>query len=219
MSYARKLPNLPNIRLSVLEDISPPPDGGFLRLHRNRVVASYPNGETSPGFAYDWVKRPALDAAVMAAHFVREGERHVYLRSAVRPPIALQTSLSEAPGLWELPAGLIEPREQRPGGPRLTAQRELLEELGFDVALEELRALGPATYPCPGMIAERHYAFEVEVDPTLRRDPTCDGSPLEAGGVVITLPLRSALDACVRGELPDSKTELFLRRLADRFGA
>jgi ADP-ribose pyrophosphatase len=218
MPYDRKLPNLPDIQISSVEDISPSMDDGFLRLHRNRIVVHYPDGVASADVPYDWVKRPALDAAVMAAHFLREGERHVYLRSAVRPPIALQAKLTRASGLWELPAGLIEPTDQDAEGPRRTAQRELLEELGFDVALEALHDLGPPTYPNPGMIAETHYAFEVEVEPGLRGEPTCDGSPFEAGGVVAALPLRVALDACVRGELPDSKTELFLRRLADRVG-
>lgn len=219
MPYDRKLPNLPNIQLSMLEDISPPADSGFLRLHRNRLEASYPDGKRSESFDYDWLMRSALDAAVMVAHFARDGERHVYFRSAIRPPIALQTGLPGAPGMWELPAGLIETAEQGPGGPRRTAQRELLEELGFEVSLDALHQLGPVTYPNPGVIAEKHFAFEVEVDPTQRGEPTCDGSALEAGGVVTTLPLRAALDACVKGELPDSKTELFLRRLADRFGA
>ncbi len=55
MPYDRKLPNLPDIQLSLLEDISPSAEPGFLQLRRHVVQARYPGGEKSPGFAYDWL--------------------------------------------------------------------------------------------------------------------------------------------------------------------
>ena len=119
--------------------------------------------------------------------------------------------------LWELPAGLIELGEQSAAGVSRAAQRELLEELGFDVPLSALQPLGQATFPVPGMCAERQFFFEVAVSPSKRQEPGLDGSALEHFGAVIDVSLADALEACRQGELPDGKTELALRRLAERF--
>ena len=219
MSYGRKhdalprLPEPPKLSLNEIEDVSPHDPGGFLRLRRKRFVARYPDGTESRPFPYDAVERRDFDAAVMAAHFAHEGERYVYLRSSLRPPSVMRPESSVPAVFWELPAGLIEPEEQGPAGRKLTAQRELLEELGFEVELGALHELGPGVCPAVGIIAEVHFGFEVEVDPDLRGEPTCDGSPLEHGGVVLAVPLRIALDACDTGAICDGKTELFLRRL------
>ena len=66
--------------------------------------------------------RRAIDAVIIVAHFEREGQRWVYLRSALRPPFYFRdpkrSPVAEAANgaLWELPAGLIEPGEQNDGG-------------------------------------------------------------------------------------------------------
>lgn len=148
-------------------------------------------------------------------------ERYVYLRSAVRPPVETRDagrSAVEEPeqrALWEAPAGLVEPDEESPAGIVRCARRELLEEIGFDEPVEAFHQLGPSTFPCPGVIAERHYFFHVEVDPSRQKEPTLDGSALEAVGVITAVPLREALRACREGEIADAKTELALRRLVE----
>lgn len=214
-------PEFPAIRLELLEET----DGaapGFLRVVRRRYVAIAPDGSRSEPFVYDEVGRKSLDAAIIAAHFDRDGTHHVYLRSALRPPVASRHRSPAARhepvhsgSLWELPAGLVDATEQRPDGPRETARRETLEELGFDLPLDTFQELGPATLPTPGVISERHYFFECEVDPSTRGEPQLDGSPLEAGGTVIAVPLADALEWGRRGGLEDAKTELGLRRLAE----
>jgi len=214
--------DLPDIRLELVEDLSPPDPGGFLRLVRRRFVARYPDGTTSAPFVYDEVDRAAIDAVVIAAHFLADGRLWVYLRSAVRPPVVMRDASrspiveKSARGLWELPAGLIESDEQDPEGPRRAARRELAEELGFDVAALDLHPLGPSTYPAPGMVAERHFFFQVAVDPALRTEPSNDGSALEHQGSVMAVALDEALAMCRSSEIEDAKTELALRRLADR---
>jgi ADP-ribose pyrophosphatase len=216
---------LPKIRLELLEDISPRDDGGFLRLVRRRYRAHYPDGSQSAPFVYDAIARVALDAVVIAAHFCDvSGNRRVYLRSAVRPPLLLRAGArSPIPdeattgGLWELPAGLVEAAEQSPDGVVRTAQRELLEELGFDALLKSLHELGKSTFPAPGFIAERHFFFEVSVDPSTRRDPELDGSALEQFGEIVDVSLVRALEMCKSGSIEDAKTELALRRLAERY--
>lgn len=217
------LPPLPNVRLEVLEDVSPKGPSGFLRLRRRRYRAHYPDGSASEPFEYDEVDRRAIDAAVMLAHYEdARGVPHVYLRSCLRPPIAMRDK-ARSPlrdehdhgGLWELPAGLVEPGEQTPEGVISTAQRELREELGFDVEQSALEPLGPSMFPSPGFVSERLFLFHVAVDPSERKAPELDGSPLERFGEVIAVPLADALGWCSSGAIEDMKTEIGLRRFAD----
>ncbi|HKO50625.1 MAG TPA: NUDIX hydrolase [Polyangiaceae bacterium] len=217
--------SFPKIQLELLEDLSPPDQTGFLRLVRRRYRASYPDGTKSEPFLYDAVDRKAIDAVVIAAHFVApDGTLHVFLRSCFRPPLTLrERSNSPLPEeacdghLWELPAGLVEAAERSPEGVVRAAQRELLEELGFEVGVDALSPLGRSTFPAPGFVAERHFFFEARVDPQARREPELDGSPLEYFGAVIELPVREALELCRQGVIEDAKTELALRRLLEKF--
>jgi ADP-ribose pyrophosphatase len=204
----------PAIRLEIVNDRSDSSraTGGFVDVRRVDLVAHYPSGQKSAPFAYDIATRKALDAVVILAHFAHDGVRHVYLRSAVRPPCALRTLPPAHDGLlWELPAGLVEPGEE----PAAAAARELNEELGFSCEAEAMRPLGHWTFPAPGVMGERHVFFEVEVSPAARRRPTEDGSALERGAAILPLPLADALSHCRRGAIVDAKTELALRRFAE----
>lgn len=222
--------DLPAIRLELVEELPAGPQDGFLRLVRRRYRAHYPDGSVSRPFVYDAVDRRAVDAVVIAAHHApgrhRAGGRWVYLRSAVRPPLLLRGQSRALPGepprhggLWELPAGLVEEEELgRPEGTRESAQRELAEELGFRVDMGRLRPLGRAVFPTPGLCAEKHHYFEVEVDPKERGEPMLDGSALERSGRIVALDLREALQLCASGAIEDGKTELGLRRLLEKYG-
>ncbi len=78
-----------------------------------------------------------------------------------------------------------------------------------------MQALGPWTFPAPGIIGERHLFFHVSVDPAARGVPTEDGSALERAAAIVPVPLADAIEHCRRGHVPDAKTELGLRRLAE----
>lgn len=219
------LPPLPVVELRTEEDLSPASDAGFLRLHRHRLRLRYPDGSDSAAFVYDTVGREALDAVVVAPHFVdASGARCVYLRSAVRPPVRLRPAssrpLPEKPTLgvlWELVAGLVEPDECSPEGLRRCAARELAEELGFDLPPAAFAPLGAATFPLPGVIGERHHFFHVEVAPATRSTPSEDGSVLESRAAIASIRLAEALQLAAAGEIEDAKTELALRRLAELY--
>ncbi len=224
-ALAQALPPLPALGIQVLADHSPRQGPGFLRLRRHRLSVTYPDGSVSAPFTYDDVDRQALDAVVLAVHYLdAQGRRWVHLRSALRPPVCLRRPESGSrPGeadtgrLWELPAGLIEPHERGPGGAAAAAARELEEELGYRVEAERFQPLGVSTFPSPGVIGERHHYLHVEVRPEARGQPSLDGSALEQGGLVASVPLDTALALCRAGAFEDAKTELGLRRLAERY--
>lgn len=217
------LPEPPSHQIEVIEDRSSD-GGGFLRrISRLLRVAG---DQTERDFTYDEVDRRALDAVVIVPYYrapstTRESEIFVVLRSALRPPIALRSQArSPCPepvnrSLWEFPAGLVEPDEISEAGLVLAAARELFEETGFRASPEALTLLGPSSFPCPGVISERHFFFKVVVDPKAREKPSLDGSPLESIGELVAVPLETALQAAREGRLADAKSELALRRLAE----
>lgn len=205
------LPDPPKVELEIVHDRTDASSQGFLRVKRLDLVAKRGGTKSSP-FPYDVLDRKALDAAVMVAHHEENGRVHVWLRSAVRPPVALRPIEPKASGsLWELPAGLVEPEES----PRAAAARELDEELGFHVEETAMQELGGFTFPAPGFVGEMHFFFHVRVDPASRREPEGDGSPLEHDARILPVPLDDALAACRDGGIRDAKTELALRRLAE----
>jgi ADP-ribose pyrophosphatase len=213
--------SFPDLGLELVEDISPVAPAGFLRLIRRRLRVKYPDGSRSDPFPYDEVDRRAIDAVVIAAHFVQGGQRWVYLRSALRPPLRFRDP-ARSPGgspetgaLWELPAGLIEPGEQSTGGVLRAGCRELREELGFLALESDLQMLGSPVWPTPGVLSERLFFVQLAVHPERREEPSLDGSALERYGRVVAVPLAHALGLCRSGRIQDAKTELALRRLAD----
>lgn len=221
------LPPLPaTLLLQQQKRLSPDPEDGskpFLRVEHHVLRAEFPDGTLSEPFHYDIVWREKLDAVVIAAHYRDpHGTRHVFLRSALRPPVALRPDDAEPlPGhadrgsLWELPAGLVEPEERSEQGLRKSAARELHEELGIEIDPERLLPLGPSTFPAPGIIGERHFFFHALVDPDKRVRPPEDGSVLERDAAIVALPLKEALALVRAGRIEDEKTELGLRRLAE----
>jgi ADP-ribose pyrophosphatase len=220
----RALPPLPAIKLSIDKDRSEhAPSRAFLTMRRLELRAQFPDGTVSDPFFYDMVERKALDAVVVAPHFRDEsGAKKVLLRSALRPPVVFRPRSSwpvperdTLGGLWEFPAGLVEPNERSEEGLRVCAARELFEETGAELTPEAMLPLGPSVFPCPGVIGERHFFFHAEIDPTALVPPVEDGSALERQATLVTVTLEDALALVRAGEIEDAKTEIALRRLAE----
>ena len=218
------LPSLPNTKLSIDKDRSEHTTrNAYLTIRRLELRARFPDGAVSEPFFYDIVQRKALDAVVIVPHFRDEsGARKVLFRSALRPPVAFRpreaSPIAEREtlgGLWEFPAGLVEADERTEEGLRRCAARELYEETGAEVKPEAMITLGPSTFPCPGVIGERHFFFHVEIDPTALVPPVEDGSVLERQAALVTVTVEDALALVRAGEIEDAKTEIALRRLAE----
>ncbi len=208
---------LPEVEIDVVEDRSATArcDVGFLRLRRLTLRNRYADGTRSETYAYDLVDRSALDAVAIVLVERNDGEARVCLRSAIRPPLALRPGGAGAVQ-WEVPAGLIEPGEEGEAGVLACAAREALEEVGARLAPEDFTLLGAAVTLSPGVLAERLSFAVAEVDPGDFGAPTEDGTPVEERARVRFLPISEALAACADGRVSDIKTELAIRRLADR---
>ncbi len=214
---------LPRIELRVERERTEPVARPYLRVRRLELSARFGDGPSSEPFIYDIVERRALDAVVVAAHFLDDqGRRNVLLQSALRPPVALRPRevwpIPEKPtlgGLWEVPAGLVEENERSEEGLRVCAARELYEEVGAKLDPSALLPLGPSTFPCPGVIGERHFFFHAAIALADCVPPPEDGSVLERGAAIVPVLLEDALTMVRHGEIEDAKTEIALRRLAE----
>lgn len=221
-------PRPPGITLEVVGDhtAGSRPDEGYLRVRRRSFVAHVP-GDASPtaAFRYDVVERWNQDAVAVVLHFLRNGERHVILRSAIRVPLAMRPDPLVPPAvglpagaaqgeLWEIPAGLVEADERTPTGLVACVVRETEEEVGLVIGAGAVAPLGGVLFPTAGVIGECIHLFHAEVDPSGRPPVVHGDGPLEKGAQILEIPLTTALDWCDRGQLPDVKTEIGLRRLA-----
>jgi len=198
--------------------------GGFLAIRRLRMRNRRADGSTSPPYVCDAIARPYGQDAVVVAIYARTAAGvQVLVRDGLRPALLAgrdpaRAPLPEAPPgmfLTELVAGILEPGDVGAEGLRQRAAHEVEEEAGFVVDPAAIAVLGAGTYPSPGSMVEKFYFTAVEVDPAAQQALAGDGSPMEEGATTRWLPLDAAIDACVRGELVDLKTELGLRRLRD----
>ena len=200
-------------------------DGGFFGIRRLTLRNRRADGSHSTAYSCDFIVRPKGTDAVVVAIFHRgSGEVRVLLRECLRPAIALGRPAAELPvpdtrqylGLTEVVAGIIERDDVGETGVLERAAIEVREEAGFVVEPSRVFRLGAATFPSPGTVPERYHLMAVEVDTLEAAEPPAgDGSPMEEGAVLRWMALPDAVEACVRGDIEDAKTELVLRRLRE----
>jgi ADP-ribose pyrophosphatase len=199
-------------------------EGGFLAIRRLRMRNRRADGSASAPYVCDTIARPyGQDAVVVAVYALSANGVQVLVRDGLRPALlagrdAARAPLPEPPPgmfLTELVAGIIEPNDIGGSGLQRRAAFEVAEEAGFVVSPADVIVLGAGLYPSPGSMIEKFYFTAVEVDPLDQQALTGDGSPMEEGARTRWLGLDEAIDACMRGELTDLKTELGLRRLRE----
>jgi ADP-ribose pyrophosphatase len=195
----------------------------FLSIKVNDLKFTYPDGSNA-NMRVDSVSRNRSDAVVIVAYFYVENTPFVYLRSALRPALAIReygACWRDEPlsvgNQWELPAGLVELEEIGALGLLAAAARETEEELGFNIEASKLISLGDrGVWTSPGMIAERLFFFAVEVNPIERGVPSEDGSALEKGGIVEAFSVAEIREHIDSGFIRDAKTEIGLLRFINK---
>ncbi len=197
--------------------------GGFLAVRRLTCVNVHPDGARSAPYLCDFLVRPkGLDAVVVAVYARTGGHTRVLVRSGLRLPLHVGRGGAPIPDrrpylfFREVVAGIVENDDHGEDGVRRRAALEVAEEAGFTVDAAAIELLGAGTFPSPGAMAEKFWLTCVEVDPAAARPPEGDGSPMEEGARLEWLDLDEAIAACVRGDLEDAKSEIALRRLAER---
>lgn len=204
-------------------------DEGYLRLRRLVARNRRADGTVSADYPVDIVDRPTLDAVAVAVYARIGDEVHVLTRRGLRPAALFRRdhtpALPESAYLLveEIVAGVLEPGEAGPDALRRRVAEELREETGLRVEPEGIEPLGGALFMLPGIVSEKIHLFAAEVPrgdmPDVQDAPgEGDGSPLEEGALLVWRPLGAAIAACGRGEIEDAKTEVALRRLAERMG-
>jgi ADP-ribose pyrophosphatase len=202
-------------------------EGGFLTIRRLKLRLLREDGTRTREGLYDFVLRPmGLDAVVVALWHRTPAGVEVLVRDGLRVPVHFGRPGAPAEGtperFTELVAGIIETGEDGEAALKRRAAAEAHEEAGLTVDAEDIALLGAATYPTPGMCPELFHLVACEVSDA-QRDAACvpggDGSPFEEGAEIRWIPLADAIAACVRGEIPDMKTELTLRRLVDHLSS
>lgn len=151
--------------------------GGFLQVHRDRV--SLPNGVES---WREYVRHPG---AVVIIPLLDSGK--LLFERQFRYPVGRV--------FLELPAGKIDPGEDD----LLTAQRELLEETGYDAA--EWRHLG-VMHPCIGYSDERIEIFLAKGLRNTGQQALDHNEFLE----IVELSLDEVAAAIRQGKITDAKT-------------
>jgi ADP-ribose pyrophosphatase len=193
-------------------------EGGHLQLRRMRMRLLLSDGSRTDEGSWDYVERPMGLDAVVVALFRRPGNGvEVLLRHGVR--VAVQFGRPEKPPTLlfpELVAGIVEPGDDV----MERAAAEAMEEAGLSVDASAVQLLGPALFPTPGMCAEVFHFVCCEVDAqALAHAVAGDGSPFEQGARLEWTSLDLALSRCASGDIRDMKTEVGLRRLAERLRA
>lgn len=201
-------------------------EGGFVAIRRLEMRNHRDDGTLSEPYLCDFIVRPyGVDAVVVAVYHRRaDGQVQVLVREQLRPAMALGRR-DETPPLpdrkqylffTELVAGIVEVGDVGDEGLRARAAAEVHEEAGYRVEADAVITLGAGTFPSPGLLTEKFWLMAVHIDdPSAQEALPGDGSPLEEGATTQWLGLDEAIDACVRGDIEDLKTEVTLRRLRD----
>ena len=216
-------PEVVGIEVQSHEQLGGP--GGFLRVERYRLRNRRGDGSLSREYICDFLGRPKGPDAVVVVLYHRDaaGQVSVLLRRGLRPALWLGRPADELPvpesprmTFTEVVAGIIERDDEGEDGVRKRAAIEAHEEAGVHVDPTSVQFLGAGTFPSPGSMPEKFWLTAARVDdPSQAELPPTDGSPMEEGARCWWTPLDDAIQACVRGEIEDCKTELALRRLRD----
>lgn len=203
----------------------------FLHFYVLKLRHHYKDGKISQEYTYEASVRRNLDAVAVicfSKNHQQPKNPTVFLRKTFRPPLLLRTyretidsctpptliTPTTQPLLLEVAAGILEDGDQTLAAIENRAVAEVWEEFGFRVRASSMIHLGSGTFPTPGLNPEKILLYAAEIlDPSQRQPPPTDGSPTEEVAGFVEMPLHTAIEACVKGDIADAKTEICLHRL------
>ena len=207
-------------------------DEGFLRVRRLVLRNVRRDGSRSATYPCDIVSRTRTDAVAIVLYERARGRerpargpRGAEGRRSARPiflrrHLALtQPDVAAYDAVAEIVAGMLEPEDAGPDGIARRAATRLPRRPGSTLSPRDVAAARRRVVPEP-----RDHRREGPLPrgpsrrSTRRARPEGDGSVMEEGTRVVVLPLRDAIVACRRGDIPDMKTEIALLRLCDAIG-
>jgi len=210
------------VAIEIVEDRSATSrwDEGFLSLRRLRCRNRRSDGSFSPVYRVDVVDRPKLDAVAVVIYRRRGAQTEVLTRQNLRPAayfrIGKQPAIPDSQThlrVEEIVAGVLEDSDKGEEGLRMRAALEVGEEVGIQVAPEEIQLLGGPFFVAPGIISEKIFLAAVDVTGKEQLEPPGDGSPLEEGSMLRWCDAVRLLEECRTGRVQDAKTEIGLTRL------
>lgn len=218
-------------------------ENGFLHLRRLRLRNLRPDGTRSAEWLCDFTeRRRGIDAVVLVLYRQSQSQSRgqsqgqpsddaatieVLLRDGLRPALifgrpAARIPLPDARSYFlftEVVAGIIEEGEIGEDAIKRRAVDEAWEEAGVRITENDIEMLG-TSFPSPGLTAERFFFTAARLaEGQLVDAAPGDGTPMEEGSTVRFVNLHDAIRMCTSGEIEDAKTEIILRRLADRLAA
>ncbi len=155
-----------------------------------------------------------MSAELVRLSFERGDSAAVVVHDAESDQVVLieqfrYSTVADGPGwILELPAGKIEASEK--GDPQVTMRREIMEEIGYDIAA--LRKIA-SFYVSPGGTSERIFLYYAAAKPT---DQKAKGGGLASEGEdirILTLSVDEALKKVASGAIMDAKTIIGLQWL------
>jgi len=203
----------------------------FLHLYVLKMRNHYADGKVSQEYTYEASVRRNLDAVAVicfSKNHQQPKNPTVFLRNTFRPPLLLRAYREKIdacttpmmltpetqPLLLEVAAGILEDSDRSLADIEKRALAEVWEEFGFRLRPTSMFQLGSGTFPTPGLNPEKILLYAAEIlDPTQRQPPSTDGSPTEEVATFVDMPLQTALQACLKGDIADAKTEICLHRL------
>lgn len=197
---------------------------GFLRLEKMALQNEYENGSLSREYKVDMVHRRGGDSvAIIPYYFDDLGQLQIYIKRGIRAPIYFRKDLELAvpdrfDNLYahEAVAGSLEEQDQGVDALLRRAREELMEELGFRVALDKIQPLGGGFFPSQGMASEKIHLVAVKVDPARREEAEGDGSVNETEALTEVVEAKKILRMCEKGDIEDPKIEIGVSRLCKK---
>ncbi|MEW5806672.1 MAG: hypothetical protein AB1756_04915 [Acidobacteriota bacterium] len=199
-------------------------EDGFLRLEKMTLKNIYEDGTSSRSYKTEMVHRRGIDSvAIIPYFFDEEGRLNIFLKRGIRPAVYFRKNLplaipdsSDNLYIYEAIAGSLEEEDRDEQSVAERASKEIFEELGFRVKVEDIEDLGGGFYPSHGQSSEKIHLRAISVRPEEKLEASGDGSVSEQDSRTEVIDAKKILEMCSRGEIEDPKIEIGVSRLCKK---